>query len=129
MVACGICGSKFGNKECYFCLRRICGSCVVPADVSGNSSTTKCMRCDRMKINKISFYSVLKRNKLILGIIIGFWIFTVYPIPFLHVMGYNVDTSALQPVLIATAIMTIPFVFMFIAWQRTAPKSSREPQK
>jgi hypothetical protein len=29
--------------------------------------------------------------------------------------------SILQPVLIATALMTIPFVFMMIAWQKKSP--------
>ena len=114
---CAICGSKFANKECYFCESKICSSCITPADVTGRS-TTKCIKCDKNKINKISLLCVIRRNKIIIGILLGFWIFTVYPIPFLQILGYNIPATAFQPVLITTAIMVIPFVFMFIAWQR-----------
>jgi hypothetical protein len=114
---CAICDSKFANKECYFCQSKICSSCVAPSDITG-SYTTKCINCDRNKINKISLLSVIRRNKIIIAILLGFWIFTVYPIPFLQMLGYNIPATAFQPVLITTAIMVIPFVFMFIAWQR-----------
>jgi hypothetical protein len=90
---CAICDSKFANKECYFCQSKICSSCIAPSDITGRY-TTKCINCDRNKIN------------------------TVYPIPFLQVLGYNIPATAFQPVLITTAIMVIPFIFMFIAWQR-----------
>lgn len=114
---CAVCGSQFANKRCYFCESKICSSCIAPVDVTGGY-TTKCVNCDRRKINKISLLSVIKRNKIIIAILFGFWIFTVYPIPFLQMLGYNIPATAFQPVLITTAIMIIPFIFMFIAWQK-----------
>lgn len=123
MARCAVCNSRFAEAQCYFCQHRICTSCIVPEDVSGSQSTVKCVECDRRKITKISILSVLRRNKFIIGILIGYWIFTVYPIPFLQMAGYEIDPSAFQPVLIATAVMTIPFVFMFIAWQKRTPRS------
>ncbi len=120
---CTICGSRFAERKCYYCESRVCTSCIVPVDVSG--STTKCLNCDRKKINRLSFAQMMKRNYYLFGIIIAFWLFTVFPIPFLHLAGLKVDPSAFQPVLIATAAMTIPFVFMFIAWQRKAPRGSQ----
>jgi hypothetical protein len=101
----------------------VCNSCIVPPDVSGNS-TTKCVTCDRKNINKLGIFALLRRNAYIIGILFGFWIFTIFPIPFLQLAGLQVDPTAFQPVLIATALMTIPFVFMFIAWQRRAPAGS-----
>lgn len=119
---CTICGSRFAEKKCYFCESRVCTSCIVPSDVSG--STTKCLACDRKKVNRLSFAQLMKRNYYLIAIIVAFWLFTVFPIPFLHLAGINVDPSAFQPVLIATGAMTIPFVFLFIAWQRRAPRGS-----
>jgi len=120
---CSICGSRFAEKKCYYCERRICTSCIVPSELAGQS-TTKCLTCDRKRINKVGTLKLLKRNGYIIGILAGFWIFTIFPIPFLHLAGVNVDSTAFQPVLIATALMVIPFVFMFIAWQRRAPRGS-----
>ena len=94
----------------------------MPADVSGN--TTKCLTCDRKKVNRLSFAQMVKRNYYLFAIIIGFWLFTVFPLPFLQMAGIDIDPRAFQPVLIATAVMTSPFVFMFIAWQRKAPRGS-----
>jgi hypothetical protein len=68
--------------------------------------------------------TLLRRNAWIIGILFGFWIFTIFPIPFLQLAGLEVDPTAFQPVLIASALMVIPFVFMFIAWQRRAPRGS-----
>ena len=93
---------------------------MAPVDITGRN-TTKCINCDRSKINKISLLCVIRRNKIIIGILLGFWIFTVYPIPFLQMLGYKIPATAFQPVLITTAIMVIPFIFMFIAWQRRGP--------
>lgn len=95
---------------------------MVPVEVSG--STTKCLTCDRNKVNRLSLVQMLKRNYYLFAIIVAFWLFTVFPIPFLHLAGIEVDPSAFQPVLIATGAMTIPFVFLFLAWQRKAPRGS-----
>ena len=114
---CAVCGSQFANKQCYFCESKICSSCTAPVDVTGGY-TIKCINCARHAINKISLLSVIRRNKIIIGILLGFWIFTVYPIPFLQMLGYNIPATAFQPVLITTAIMVIPFIFLFIAWHK-----------
>ncbi len=119
---CAICGSRFAEKKCYYCESKICTSCMVPAEVSG--STTKCLTCDRNKVNRLSLAQMVRRNYYLFGIIVAFWLFTVFPIPFLHLAGLEVDPSAFQPVLIATGAMTIPFVFLFLAWQRKAPRGS-----
>jgi len=89
-----------------------------------SGSTTKCLVCDRKKINRLSFAQLMKRNYYLVAIIVAFWLFTVFPIPFLQLAGIDVDPRAFQPVLIATGAMTIPFVFLFIAWQRKAPRGS-----
>lgn len=119
---CAICGSRFAEKKCYYCESKVCTSCVVPSDVSG--STTKCLTCERKKVNRLTFAQLVKRNYYLFGIIVAFWLFTVFPLPFLHLAGVQIDPSAFQPVLIATGAMTIPFVFLFIAWQRKAPRGS-----
>ncbi|AIC15080.1 B-box zinc finger protein [Nitrososphaera viennensis] len=124
MANCSICGSRFAEKKCYFCQNKVCTSCTVPADVTGSAITVKCMTCDRKGINKISFFAVLKRNKFLLGVIFGFWIFTIFPLPFLQLAGYEASAIVLQPVLFATAILIIPFVFMLFAWQKRAPKEN-----
>ena len=119
---CMICGSRFAERKCYFCENRVCTSCIVPADVSG--STTKCVSCDRKKVDRLSLLTLLKRNYYLFAIIVAFWLFTVFPIPFMQLAGLDIDPTAFQPVLIASALMTIPFVFMFFAWQRRAPRGS-----
>src|SRR5437016_4065495 len=114
---CTICGSRFADKRCYFCQSYVCTSCVVPSDVTGSDSTTKCMTCHRKKVTKLGLPALLMRNKMIIAVVGGFWIFTVFPLPFLQLTGVELDPTSFQPVLIATAAMTIPFVFMFISWQ------------
>jgi hypothetical protein len=127
MDDCTICGSKFPTRECYFCQRKICTSCVVPGDVTGSYSTTKCVTCDRRKINKISIVSVLKRNKFILGLVAAFWIYAVFPLPFLQLFGIKMESWTFQPIFLTAGAMTIPFVFMFFAWQKRSPARSTGP--
>jgi len=43
-------------------------------------------------------------------------------------MDYKIDATAFQPVLFATGATTIPFVFMFIVWQKRSPKSDEPTQ-
>jgi hypothetical protein len=124
MVNCSICGSRFAEKKCYFCQNKVCTSCIVPADVSGSAITVKCVTCDRNGINKISLANVLKRNKFVLGLLFGYWMFTIFPLPFLQLAGYEASAVVIPPVLYATAILTIPFIFMLIAWQKRAPKEN-----
>ncbi|HEX2556863.1 MAG TPA: hypothetical protein VHK86_00945 [Nitrososphaera sp.] len=122
---CAICGSQFAERKCYFCESKVCTSCIVPADVSGSYSTTKCVNCDRKKVNRVGTLTLLKRNYYLIAIIVAFWLFTVFPLPFLQMAGLEINPSAFQPVLIATAVMTVPFVFMFLAWQKRAPRGSQ----
>lgn len=124
MANCSICGSRFAEKKCYFCQSKICTSCMVPADVTGSAITVKCVTCDRKGIKKISLLAVLKRNKFLLGVIFGYWMFTIFPLPFLQLGGYQATAIVIQPVLVVTGILTIPFIFMIIAWQKRAPKEN-----
>ncbi len=97
---------------------------MVPTDVIGSATTVKCVTCDRKGIKKISIAAVLKRNKFLLGLIFGYWMFTIFPLPFLQLGGYQASAIVIQPVLFATGILTIPFIFMIIAWQKRAPKEN-----
>jgi hypothetical protein len=126
MANCSVCGSRFAEKKCYFCQNHVCTACIVPDDVSRSATTVKCVVCQRKGVEKLSFLAVVKRNKFILGVLAGFWIFTVFPVPFINLAGYEGDVliSILQPVLITTGLMTIPFILMMIAWQRKAPKQN-----
>lgn len=109
---CAICGSNFPSKQCYFCQTKICTSCIVPSDVTGNQTTIKCIRCDQRKVNKISVLSVIKRNKLILGLLAAFWIYTVFPLPFLQAFGIKTNPTSFQPIIIATAVMTMSSCYL-----------------
>jgi hypothetical protein len=93
--------------------------------VTGNQTTIKCIRCDQRKVNKISVLSVIKRNKLILGLLAAFWIYTVFPLPFLQAFGVKTNPTSFQPIVITTAVMTIPFVFMLFAWQKRSPTTNQ----
>lgn len=123
MADCSVCGSRFASKRCYFCQKHTCTSCIVPSDVTGSRRTTKCVTCERKGVTKISALAVIRRNKMVFGVLGGFWLFAIFPFPFLNLGGYPEDVlmSILQPVLITTAVMTIPFVFMMIAWQKRSP--------
>ena len=126
MTNCFVCGSRFAEKKCYFCQKHVCTACIVPDHVAGGATTVKCVSCHRKGVKKLGFLTVVTRNKFILGVLAGFWIFTVFPVPFINLAGYESDVliSILQPVLIATGLMTIPFIFMMIAWQKRAPKQN-----
>jgi hypothetical protein len=86
--------------------------------------TTKCISCDRKKIYRLGFTTLLRRNYYLIAILVAFWLFTVFPLPFMQLAGIDVNPTAFQPVLIATAVMSIPFIFMFLAWQKRAPRGS-----
>jgi len=119
---CAICGSRFAERKCYFCECKICTSCIVPGDVSGSYSTVKCLECERKHVNRLSILKVLRRNLYIVGILAGFWLFAIFPLPFLEMAGLRVDPTAYQPVLMVTGALAIPFIFMFIAWQKRSPR-------
>lgn len=110
MERCHICGSQFGNISCVYCDRNTCSSCLI-------ESERKCKKC---AISKKQPKSFLRRNTpFILGLI-AMWFFVsgIYPFPYFYAAGIPVDAGIMQPILIATAIMMIPFVFIMFAWRK-----------
>lgn len=77
------------------------------------------MKCNKVKVVPPSF---LKRNAKFILLFIAFWVFVsgLYPFPYMMALGQPVDFRVIQPVLIATGIMLIPFVFLMFAWNRRA---------
>jgi hypothetical protein len=55
--------------------------------------------------------------------IIAIWFFVsgFYPFPYFYAVGIPVEAAIMQPILIATAIMMIPFIFIMIAWRKRPP--------
>jgi hypothetical protein len=55
--------------------------------------------------------------------LVAVWFFVsgLYPFPYFYAVGIPVDMVIMQPVLIATAILLIPFVFMMFAWRKHPP--------
>ena len=51
---------------------------------------------------------------------VAMWFFVsgLYPFPYFYAVGIPVDNVIMQPVLIATAILLIPFIFMMFAWRK-----------
>jgi hypothetical protein len=47
-----------------------------------------------------------------------FFVSGIYPFPYFYAVGVPVDAGIMQPILIATAIMMIPFVFIMYAWRK-----------
>jgi hypothetical protein len=75
------------------------------------------VKCNKVKAVPPSF---LKRNVKFILLFIAFWFFVsgLYPFPYMMALGQPVDFRIIQPVLIATGIMLIPFVFLMFAWNR-----------
>ncbi len=87
-----------------------------------NVEISKCIKCKDK--NKLPMRQFVRRN-LILFVFLGvIWIFTVYPWPFLYAMGlgFDLDMSVLQPILITSLVLVIPFLFMLRAWQKKPPR-------
>ena len=53
--------------------------------------------------------------------VVAMWFFVsgLYPFPYFYAVGIPVDIVIMQPVLIATAILLIPFIFMIFAWRKS----------
>jgi hypothetical protein len=73
-------------------------------------------------VDRLGILQVLRRNLYIIGILVGFWLFAIFPLPFLEMAGLKVDPTAYQPVLMVTGALAIPFIFMFVAWQKRSPR-------
>jgi hypothetical protein len=112
LVSCTICGSRFGDRICPYCERSVCSSCIV-------YGKNICVKCDKVKAIPPSF---LRRNAKFILLFIAFWFFVsgLYPFPYMMALGQPVDFRVIQPVLIATGIMLIPFIFLMFAWNRRA---------
>jgi hypothetical protein len=55
-----------------------------------------------------------------------FFVSGLYPFPYFMAIGIPVDMAIVQPVLIATTVMTIPFVFMLFAWKKRSERMRSE---
>jgi len=118
LTTCDICGSRFGSKSCVICSKIVCTSCV-------NRQGTICKRCSSKKIEGVSFF---KKNLPYIALIIAMWFFVsgLYPFPYFMLIGTPVDMGIMQPVLIATTVMTIPFIFMLFAWKKRSERMRSE---
>jgi hypothetical protein len=56
-----------------------------------------------------------------LFIAIWFFVSGLYPFPYFIAVGKPIDFAIMQPVLIATGAMMIPFIFMMFAWKKKPP--------
>lgn len=112
MQSCTICGSRFGDRICPYCERSVCSSCIV-------YGKNTCVKCDKSKTVPHGF---LKRNAKFILLFVAFWFFVsgLYPFPFMMALGMSVDFRVIQPVLIATGIMLVPFIFLMFAWNKRA---------
>ena len=81
----------------------------------------RCTRCNSNKVVKISFF---KKNLPYIALIVALWFFVsgLYPFPYFMAIGIPVDMAIVQPVLIATTVMTIPFIFMLFAWKKRSER-------
>jgi hypothetical protein len=111
--SCTICGSRFGDRICPYCRRNVCSSCIV-------YGKNMCIKCSVVAKVPPSF---LKRNAKFILLFVALWFFVsgLYPFPYMIAIGESVDYRIVQPVLIATGIMIIPFVFLMFAWNKRQP--------
>jgi uncharacterized membrane protein len=81
----------------------------------------RCTRCNSNKLEKVSFF---KKNLPYIALIVALWFFVsgLYPFPYFMAIGIPVDMAIVQPVLIATTVMTIPFIFMLFAWKKRSER-------
>ena len=113
LTECQICGSYFGDRKCIYCHRSICSSCAI-------ENGSKCIKCNALKKLPTNF---LKSNVRYILLFVAVWFFVsgLYPFPYLIAIGVPVDFRIMQPVLITTGVMMIPFVFILFAWKKRPP--------
>ncbi len=85
-----------------------------------NAEASKCLRCKEKRMMPMRQF--IRRNLILIIFLGGIWVFTVYPFPILYALGFDLDISAIQPVLIASLVLMIPFIFMLRAWQKKPPR-------
>jgi hypothetical protein len=77
-------------------------------------------RCKRCYVNKRKLgWSVLKRNKVLLGFVAVVWIYAVYPIPLIP----GLDPTFYWITLFAAILFMIPAGLMIFFWSRNPPAS------
>jgi uncharacterized membrane protein len=76
----------------------------------------RCLKCSEIKQQG----GFIRRNIPYIALFVSLWFFVsgLYPFPYFVAVGHPVDMTQLQPIFIATTIMTIPFVFMLFAWKK-----------
>jgi hypothetical protein len=69
-------------------------------------------------------YMFFRRNILFILLFVGLWFFAagIYPFPYFLAIGKHIDPVIMQPILIATVLMIIPFLFLTIAWKKRPPR-------
>ena len=113
MTGCSVCGGRFAEHKCGFCGRAACSSCM-------HVEMGKCIKCEGKKT--VPWRRFVRQNLILIIFMSTIWIYTVYPWPFLYAFGFNVDMSAIQPIMIATIVLAIPFLFMLKAWKAKPPR-------
>jgi hypothetical protein len=50
---------------------------------------------------------------------VAFWFFTagVYPFPYFFAIGKSLDPAIMEPILIATGVIAIPFSFLILSYR------------
>jgi len=77
-------------------------------------------RCKRRYVNKRKLgWTVLKRNKVLLGFIAFVWIYAVFPIPLIP----GLDPTFYWITLFAAILFMIPAGLMIFFWSRNPPAS------
>jgi hypothetical protein len=64
-------------------------------------------------------YKYLRRTFPFSMLFVAFWFFTTgfYPFPYFVTIGKSLDPAVMEPILITTGVMAIPFIFLIIAWK------------
>ena len=72
--------------------------------------------------------SFIKKNLPYILMIVAVWFFVsgLYPFPYFMAVGIPVDMAIVQPILIATTVMMIPFIFMLFAWKKRSERMRSE---
>lgn len=72
--------------------------------------------------------SFIKKNLPYILMIVAVWFFVsgLYPFPYFMAVGIPVDMAIVQPILITTTVMMIPFIFMLFAWKKRSERMRSE---
>ena len=103
----------FGDLVCAYCSKSKCPSCLV-------QDKSRCLKRGRIREPPYKFF---RRNFLFIMLFVACWFFTagVYPFPYFVTIGKSSDPAIMEPILIATGVMAIPFTFIVITWKKRPP--------